>query len=227
MPKLDLDFSSKRVAISKTNAQMVIILGIASFITIFCLVAANAVWSQTRYQARVTSASEKAHKQLLANIQAANQLTNTFNAFQASEPNIIGGSSSSNSNNGGTNAQIILDALPPKYDFPALITSIQKLLNGGNVPLSSITGTDEQLTEETDNSSPNPSPVPMPFNFSVENTNFDTIEQTLDLLQRSIRPIQVDTINVTGGGNDMTLSVTAHSYYQPGKQINITQETVK
>ena len=59
-----LQISTKRLAISKANAQIVGIVGAAAFVTVFCLFAANAVFSQNRYQARVITAKEKAHKQL-------------------------------------------------------------------------------------------------------------------------------------------------------------------
>ncbi len=64
----NLEISTKRVAISKANAQIVAVVAVASFVTIFCLVAASAVFSQVRYQGRVSTAKEKAHAQLQKNL---------------------------------------------------------------------------------------------------------------------------------------------------------------
>lgn len=219
--------STKRLAISKANAQMVAIIAIASFITVFCLVASKAVWSQTRYQARVTSAEEKANNQLKSNIQAFSSLSSSFKKFDSAPANVLGGSLTGTGGNDGDNAKIIIDALPDKYDFPALTSSIEKILTTGSFNITSITGTDDQLSQQGNTSSPNPQPVSMPFSFTVSNANYTSVQQLITTLQSSIRPIQIDSIDLNGGSNDMTLTVNAHTYYQPGKSISITKQVVK
>jgi len=219
--------STKRLAISKANAQMVAAVGAASFVTVFCLIASKAVWSQTRYQARVTSASETAKQQLNNNINAFGSLVKSYDKFDSATTNIIGGSATGTGNNTGDNATIILHALPDKYDFPAVASSLEKILQAGNFDITSITGTDNQLSEQSNNSSPNPQPVPMPFSFSVNNSNYTAVQQLITTLQASIRPIQIDTIELSGGTNDMTMTVTAHTYYQPAKTLSITKKVIK
>jgi hypothetical protein len=219
--------STKRLAITKANAQIVAIVAIASFLTVFCLFASKAVWSQTRYQARVTTAGEKAHQQLKQNIQAFSKLTASYKEFDSQTTNIIGGSSTGSGGNDGDNARIILDALPSTYDFPALTSSLEKILTAGNFHVDSIGGTDDQLNQQNNISSPNPQPVPMPFSFSVTNTNYPAVQQLINTLQLSIRPIQIDSLDLTGGTSNMSLTVDAHTYYQPGKSVNITQQVIK
>src|SRR5438876_1113470 len=102
-----LEISTKRLAISKANTQMVAIVAVASFVTVFCLVAAKAAWSQNRYQARVTTAKEKAHHELVQNIQKFSTLQTAYKAFDASSTNIIGGNSSGDGDNDGKNSKII------------------------------------------------------------------------------------------------------------------------
>jgi hypothetical protein len=219
--------SSKRVAISKANAQMVAVVGLASFVTVFCLIASKAVWSQTRYQARVTSKSETAKQQLQTNIDAFNSLVNAYRHFDAASTNVIGGSASGSGNNDGDNAKIILDALPDNYDFPALTSSIEKILTAGSFDITSITGTDDQLSQQSNTSSPAPQPIAMPFSFTISNTNYPSVQQLITTLQRSIRPLQIDSITLSGGASDMTLNVDAHTYYQPGKTLSITKQVIK
>lgn len=230
MPKLDiskLEISTKRLAISKANTQIVAIVGAASFITVFCLVAAHAVWNQNQYQSRVTAADTKAHKQLVANISAYNNLQNAYQAFNNSPTNAIGGSSTGTGQNDGDNTNLILDALPSSYDFPALTSSIEKILNNGNFTVSAISGVDDQVNQQGNNLSSNPQPVPMPFSFTVTNANYNSIQQLITTLQQSIRPIQIDSMTLSGATNNMQLTVNAHTYYQPGKSLGITKETVK
>jgi hypothetical protein len=219
--------STKRLAISKANAQIVIIVGIASFLTVFCLVAAKAVWSQTRYQARVTTADETASKQLKLNIQSFGKLAASYRVFDSQSTNIIGGSFTGSGNNDGDNAKIILDALPDKYDFPALTSSIEKILASGNFSVSSISGTDDQISQQTNLSSPTPQPVSIPFSFTVNNANYTSVQQLITILQSSIRPIQIDSLTLNGGASSMTATINAHTYYQPAKTLSITKKVIQ
>jgi hypothetical protein len=221
-----LEISTKRLEIVKANAQIVTVVGVAAFVTVFSLVASHAVWSQTQYQSRVTKADNVAHQQLLKNIQAFSSLTSSYQAFDAQSTNIIGGAINGSNPNDGDNAKIILDALPSSYDFPALTSSIEKILSDGNFTVSGITGTDDQLSE-TSNINASPQPIAMPFGFSVTNANYSAIQQLMTTLQESIRPIQIDSLTLSGGTNSMDLTVSAHTYYQPGKALDITKQEIQ
>lgn len=223
MPNL----STKRLAISRANTQMVAIAAVAAFVTIFCLFAARALLSQYSYQLRVTKAETTANNQLKKNISTYAQLLNSYQAFNSQPTNAIGGSSTGSGNNAGTNATIVLDALPSSYDFPALASSLEKILVGNNFSVTNITGTDDQLTEGSNNSSPNPQPVAMPFSFTVSNATYASVQQLMVTLEESIRPIQVDSIMLSGASNNMTLTVNAHTFYQPAKNLGIKTEVIK
>jgi hypothetical protein len=148
--------STKRLAIDKANAQIVGIVAAASFVTIFSLVAAHAVWGQLHYESKVVSAKEKAHKQLVRNLNAFEDLAKSYKAFNATSTNVIGGLSNGSGDNDGDNSKIILDALPPIYDFPALTSSIEKILADNNLKVTGITGTDDQVNQQSNTTSPNP-----------------------------------------------------------------------
>lgn len=219
--------STKRLAISKANAQMVIIVGFAAFISVFCLVASKSVFSQNRYQAKVISAKEKAHKQLQTNIQTYGKLASAYNAFNDASTNVIGGNANGSGDNDGTNSKIILDALPSNYDFPALTSSLEKVLTDSNLKVTDITGTDDQLNQQSNSSSPDPKPVTIPFSFTVSNASYASINQLVTKLQQSIRPIKVNSMDLSGSLNDMTVTVNGETYYQPSKTVNITKQVVK
>lgn len=221
------NISTKRLAISKANAQMVAVVAVAAFVTVFCLIASKAVFSQNQYQSRVTSAKEKAHQQLQKNIQTFGNLQTAYKAFDGTATNVIGGTTKGTGDNDGSNSKIILDALPSTYDFPALTSSIEKILADRGLKVTSITGTDDQLNQQGNTSSPTPQAVDIPFSFTVSNASYASVSQLLTSLQQSIRPFQIDTINVSGGANDMKLTITAHTYYQPAKSVNITKKVIK
>lgn len=219
--------STKRIAISKANAQMVAIVSVAAFVTVFCLVASRAVFSQNRYQAHVINAKEQARNQLEKNIETFTDLQTAYKAFDSTSTNVIGGNSSGTGDNDGSNSKIILDALPSNYDFPALTSSVEKILKDNNLKVTNITGTDDQLNQQNNFSSPTPKPVSIPFSFTITNANYASIGQLATKLQQSIRPIQIDSIELSGGVNDMTATINAKTYFQPAKNVTITKKVVK
>jgi hypothetical protein len=218
---------TKRVAIDKTNAQTVVLVAVAAFVSIFCLVASKAVWNQNSYQQRVTSAQNVANKQLSQDISSYNQLKSSYEAFVSAPTNVIGGTVNGNTGNNGNNAKIILDSLPASYDFPALTSTIDNILTSQKLDITGISGTDQELTQGDVNSSTDPSPVAMPFSFGLQDASYTSVGQLVDVLQSSIRPIQIDTIQLTGSSDQMTLNLSAHTNYQPGKTLNITKQVVK
>jgi len=217
--------SGKRLQIDKSNASMVIFLAIASFVIVFSLVASRALLSQRSYQSRVIGQKKKALTQLQANNQAATQLVTAYQAFVSSPENIIGGLSAGAGERDGDNAKIILDALPSKYDFPALATSLDKLLTDKNYKIGSITGTDDEISQSSQ-AVPVAAPVEMPFQVSIAG-NFDAVQSLVDVFQRSIRPIRINSLNFSGNDNTLTVNVAAKTYYQPEKTLSITSEVVK
>jgi len=219
--------SSKRIAIDKASAQMVAIVAVSAFVTVFCLMASKTVLSQNQYNSRVMSAKQKAHNQLQDNIEAFNDLQKSYKAFNSTSTNVIGGLTDGTGDNDGSNSKIILNALPSTYDFPALASSLEKLIADRGMQVGSITGTDDQVNQQNNVSSPNPQEVEIPFTFTVNNANYRAVEELFKALQSSIRPFQVDKVNIAGGGNDMTVTVEAHTYFQPARSIQPTTKVVK
>ena len=218
--------SIKHVLIDKTNSTIVGVTSLAVFIVIFSLFSSNTLISQMHYQDRVIAAKTTALNQLKLDVQANDHLITAYKAFISSPINIIGGSTTGNSSNSGDNGKIILDALPSKYDFPALTTSIDKLLGSEGVNVQSIGGVDQQLVEQSTPSSGNPQPIPMPFNFTVTGA-YQNIQNVVDIFQSSIRPFQFQTLKLSGDQSDLSMAVTAQTYFQPERYFNITSEVVQ
>lgn len=219
--------STKRLAISKANTQMIGIVAAACVISIFCLVGAKALWAQNTYVSKVVAAKEKAHRQLQLNIKATDELVKAYRGFVASGTNVIGGTSTGAGDKDGDNAKIILDALPGSYDFPALTSSLEKLMQAKNIKITDITGVDEEVQQQGNSSSPTPKEIPIPFSFTIEGANYQTVQELITTLQLSIRPMQVDTLKLSGASGDMTMTVDAHTFYQPEKNLKIKKEIVK
>jgi hypothetical protein len=219
-------FSIKSVAIDKAQTQMVTVVAIAAVLTVFALMFAKTLISEQSFQSRLIHADETANSQLTTDTKAANQLTNYYNYFESHTTNILGGSSTGNGPQDGSNATIILDALPSQYDFPALASSVTKIFNYLNLPNNSVTGNDEEATQGSVKASNKPQPIAMPFSFSVEGTSFTSVQDLIKTLEESIRPIQIQSMTITGSQNAMSITAQAQTYYQPGKIMGITKETI-
>jgi hypothetical protein len=208
------------------NSRVVIVTAIASFVIIFSLVASKTLFSRAQYQNRVENAKRLTLTTIKSDITASNTLTNAYDTFDSSTTNIIGGSSTGTGVSDGANSKIVLDALPSSYDFPALTTSIEKMIGDRGLQILTIAGIDDQLTQQTNIASTTPSPVAMPFSLSAKG-DYASLQSFVTDLQNSIRPFQIQTITASGAQDGMTLTITAQTYYQPAKELNITTKAVE
>lgn len=218
--------SSKRIMIDKTNARIVGITAVAAFIVVFTLVAAKTLISQASYQNKVINKNKAALQQLKDDIQATNHLVTSYQAFVSTPQNALGGSPTGTGGKDGDNATIVLDALPSEYDFPALATSLEKLVLGQKVQIASITGTDDEVAQSSTQATSKPQPVPMPFSLSVQGS-YQNLQSLVGVLNSSIRPFQIKTIQISGDQKSMSMNISAQTYYQPAKSLNITDQVVK
>ena len=140
--------SVKHVQIDKANSRMVAIVAMAAFVVVFSLVASRALLGQRSYQARVIAGKQKAVKQLKDNITSVDSLVKSYSVFVSSSTNVLGGNSTGTGAQDGDNAKLVLDALPSQYDFPALATSLEKILTSKNYKINSITGTDDEIKQQ-------------------------------------------------------------------------------
>ncbi len=217
--------STKRALIDQANTRVVIFTGVAAFVFIFCAVATKTLAAQVQYQNHVISAKKVAVNQLKADLTAVNSLKSSYVAFTTTPQNVLGGNPTGTGPQDGDNAKIVLDALPSSYDFPALATSIDSLLSSQGVKITSITGTDDQIAQSTNKTSSAPTPVLMPFQVAVEG-DYPHIQGLISTFENSIRPIQIQSLTISGGQSDLSLNVTAQTYYQPSKSLNITSKVV-
>lgn len=217
--------SLKRIGVDKTNSRIVMVTAISAFLVVFFLVASYMLFGQLMYQNKVIGYKKKAVAQLQANIKARDSLVNSYKAFVGAPQNLLGGNPTGGGPNDGSNAKIVLDALPSSYDFPALTASLEKLLLSQGVKIESISGTDDEVTQSADTSSATPQPVQIPFEFTVSG-NYNSIQGVIDVLERSIRPFQILTTEITGDQSDLKLKVTGNTYYQPENTLKIQQKVI-
>lgn len=207
-----LQFTFKRAAIDQTTQSILIIVGAASVLSVFCLAGSRALFAQMRYQNKVIKVKQEAIKKLNDNIKSVETLNSSYQAFNSAHDSIIG--------TPDQNSKIVLDALPSQYDFPALASSMQKLLGSYGAV---ITGSDEELSQVKTKSS---QVVEIPLTISANNT-YTAIQNLINDLNRSIRPMKILSISLSGSQNNMNLSLSIKTYYQTGKTVQFTVKEVK
>ncbi len=205
--------------------MMAIIAG-ASFIIIFGLIASRALLKQRAYQSRVIVEKDKAKKQLQENIKAAQSLTASYQQFIGAPENVLGGNPNGRGDRDGDNAKIILDALPSKYDFPALATSLDKILSNKAYKIGSITGKDDELNQKTNSGGAAPVVVDIPFEIDISGS-YPAVQSLISVMERSVRPFHVQKVSFSGNDSLMQLTIGAKTFYQPEKTLTITTKEVR
>lgn len=220
--------STKRTLITKANKRIVVTSAVTAFIVVFTLVAANTLVRQMIYQNRVISARKASLEQAEASLAASGELKTAYDAFIERPRNLIGGNSAGNGPNDGNNAKIIIDSLPSGYNFPALTTSIEKLVIDQGLEFVDITATDDSILQQENISSATPQPIEIPFEFSVKG-GYTEIQALIASLERSIRPFQILSTGLIAEDEDgsVTLTVSAKTFFQPAKNLDVTEEVVQ
>jgi len=165
------------------------------------------------YNARVQSAQRESLTTLEENIEIYDNLVPWYQGLTQAD---------------GTPAdpdpEIVNNALPEQYDFPALASSIEKLADSSGVNLLSLQGVDEE------GSAPGPSHQPEPYEirFSAEvGGSYEDIQVFMSTLDLSIRPFQVKEIELTGSDDDLTADILLVTFFQPEQNLNFPERTVQ
>ncbi len=217
--------SQKRTQLEKANSRMIATVAVAAFVVVFSVVTSFNLWKTMLHQARVINEKETARNQLEENLATVDELQVAYNAFIGTNQNVLGGDPKGSGDKDGDNAKLVLDALPSKYDFPGLTTSVEKVLKANGSNINSISGEDEEEIYSGEDQS-NVGPVEMPFELSATG-NYQSTQDLLSLLQRSIRPIQVQDLELSGTNSELVLNLTAVSYFQPERTLKVQTKVVK
>lgn len=201
----------KKALIKKAGSQVFIAVIVGSIIVSFSIIFIKFLWDIKSHNDHVWSEKDKAKRTLEKNVKNLDELKSSYLLLD---------------NNENVNARTILDALPSKYDYPALATSVENLVTKGSAPvvLTGFTGTDQQLEVEQKSSSPKP--VEMSFKVTVKGT-YGNIESFVGRLQKSIRPMKVVNLTLSGNNDDMEADFNIVTYYQPAQDLTIETKVVE
>lgn len=201
--------STKRLQIEKSKRTILAAVIVASVVASMSIVTTKFLWDLGRHYSQVIGQKEAARDTLKTNLANAQQLKEKFNQFDNASDQIT--------------AQTVLDALPSKYDYPALVTSIDALAKRSGVGVDSING--EDLGDSALSSDTNPQAVAMPINITVVGT-YEDLETFVTNLGRSIRPFTIKTIEIRGSDQIITADIAMETYYQPSVNLDVIKEAV-
>jgi hypothetical protein len=216
--------SIKHLQIDKAQTNMLMVIAIATIVVVFGLFATKALVSKGLYQRRALHARKQVVDQLKANVNAANSLFTQYKVFANQDPNVLGGAKDGTASLDGDNPRIILDALPSKYDAPALASSIEKILTDENIKINSLTVTDDPATN-TDKPEAKPTSKPIVFSFSGSST-YAGITKLLQTFEKSIRPFDINNLQISGSDKNLQVTANVTTYYQPAKSLDLTATKV-
>ncbi len=218
--------SVKHVQIDKSQSTILVVVAVAVAFCVFGLFATKALVSKGLYQRRALHAERNVAATLKDNYNNAQTLLTQYNVFAQQNPNAIGGNADPKANgpSDGDNPRIVLDALPSKYDVPALASSIEKVLAGRSVTFNNLNITDDP-TGNSDQPQAQPQSKAIPFSFEAS-ANYKSAQQLLQDFERSIRPFDLNTLEIDGTDKSMKLTINMTTYFQPAKSLDLTATQV-
>lgn len=217
--------SKKHALIDKANATTMVAIAATSVVVVFSLVAGRSLLGQYSYQNQVIKQKKLTLAQVSDSSENVTKLVSSYKAFAGGSVNVLGGSPTGSGPLDGDNPRIVLDALPSKYDFPGLISSLEKLVSSGGYTINSIGGAEivgagQEL--------PGPSPVLVEIPFPVTITaDYAGIQKFIATLEASIRPMYITNLSLSGTDASMQLTIKAKTFYQSEKTFDVTNEVIK
>jgi Tfp pilus assembly protein PilO len=207
--------STKHLLVDKNNNIILYAAAITVAVVIFAIIATDALAKQMSYQGKVIRLRDQANELLQSNTAAAAAIVDAYQQFEGAGESVIG--------TADKNPVIILNALPSKYDFPALTASIEALVRNSGVSLQSITGIDDEALATQD--SINPQPIEIPFQINAVGS-LASIQLLVGNMELSIRPFKIISLSLRAQNTAVNATISAITYYQPEKLLDISQYTV-
>lgn len=222
--------SKKEIVLDKDQSSLLTMVTVAVIVIVFSLVSSKALLGQAAYQRRVINARHLSNSQIQQSIQKAGTLVEQYNSvFEApNATNVLGGKNDSSSGAvppNVDNGRLVLDALPTTYDYPALLTSIQKVLTDSGIGAPSINGSD-QSTQVS--SAPTSNPQPQPIQLTISGTaSYQEVQSLVTNLEKSIRPFDITKLTLSGNESSMVVTLKVTTYYQPAKSLLVNGKEIR
>jgi len=224
----------KREQIRSTNKQVVIWAAVAAAALVIALMISINFIQRIAYGAKVNGAMSETNEILRNNVERnINQLKNNANALQSNQ-NLLALrlSETEPTDAQDTVFQVIIDALPLDGNPTELSASLQKnILRDFSIRSLSVDAGATLGGGETGEGSASTSisaPTPQPISFTVSVTgNYDSVQQLLQRLERSIRPITINDMTIGGSNSRLEVTINATTYYIPKVNYELGSKVIQ
>lgn len=233
----------KRQQIDSSKRTMFIVVAVTAFASGIALVVAFFLVQQILFHGKVISAKQETINTIKANIQTADELKDNVRALDTNQA-----LNSVKLNDDSSALQSILDALPSEANTDALGASLQVRFVGTiedlrienlivdtvdeeEAPASEGTasaaedGENSQSSEEGEEGT-GPSGPYIGFSMNVSGSAAG-LKELLTKLERSIRVVEFDSIEVEAGDNRLVMKLSGRAYYQPAQTVELGEKVVK
>ena len=221
----------KRAQIASANKQMFAWVAIAAVVVVVCAVLMFNFVQRITYQAEVNGELNKTAQTLSGNIDTIDSLKKEVDKLNTDKnlnlPNLRSDDS--------TAFQVVLDALPTEDDRVSLGSSLQQRIlapSGISIEQISVTGVgsvgvDASEVDEAGEGASivNPEAQAITFSFVIHG-NYDNIQNALRDIERTIRPITIDSLNLQGTDEALQATVNATTYYVPKVDWRTGEKTI-
>lgn len=208
----------KRQQIEVAGRIMFVWIAIAAVAVSFCIATGQFLFSKWVHNNKVIVAKTNASDTLSKNIVNSESLKQNVDALVANQA-----LASVKTNPEDQNTKSVLDALPTVFDSAALGTSLQQaILNRSGVAVENITVPQDLAGGQATTSIPQE----MKFSFVISG-GYQQIQNAILDIERTIRPIKITSMNLTGSDTNLRASVEAVTYFQPAKSVTLGQEVIK
>ncbi|MGB3024062.1 MAG: hypothetical protein WBB39_04655 [Candidatus Saccharimonadales bacterium] len=206
----------KRRKIQSANRMMFLWVAAASAIVSFALVALQFVYQQFAFNNRVLQAKNSAMYTLNTNIKSIASLKDEINKLQGNAD-----LAKLRNNDNENPQQVVIDALPANSDVTGLAVSLQKLI----VPRSAVSLESVSVPNDAPPATGIIDVQPVAQIYGVEVVgSYDAVKVFLQNLERTIRPIHIKSLQLTGSDTMLKAQISLATYYQPTKTVTIKKE---
>ena len=209
----------KRQQIDSSKRTMFIAVAIAAFASGIALVVAFFLAQQIWFHGTVIAEKQSTLDTINKNLAVIDDLEGNVRALSANEA-----LNSAKVSDESSALQVILDALPAEANSDALGASLQVRFAGTVEGLTIESLSVDTTTGDTASSDSGGSSIG--FRMSVSGTA-DGLKELLMKFERSIRVIELTSVEVQAGGQGLTMDVVGQAYYEPAQTVELETKVVK
>lgn len=222
----------KRQQIANANRMMFLWVAGASVLVGIALVASIFLLQKAWFNEKVLAEKAKTASTLTENNKVVSNLKDQVRVLNTNQA-----LKDSMNANESQPVQVVLDALPSDANSSALGASLQeKFLNDGALTIESLnvdpvvgveSNTDTAVEDASSSAATADHQITFRFAVSTDATNASALKSLLQKLERSIRAIDLTSLNIETQGARLLLTVEGRSFYEPAKTVELKDKTVK